>query len=110
LNPVVCLRGTGKGSAVAEERDFDERLATIARELVNEPDMQQPGAGEEAGQELGAVLHPFEAGFHQRGQLGDVVLGQVGQGPFETGPHRLDRVEHVHPARLRYADDDDGGG
>jgi hypothetical protein len=94
---------------VAEERDFDERLATIARELVNEPDMQQPGAGEEAGQELGAVLHPFEAGF-QRGQLGDVVLGQVGQGPFETGPHRLDRVEHVHPARLRYADDDDGGG
>jgi ANTAR domain/GAF domain len=26
---------------VAEERDFDERLAAIARELVNEPDMQQ---------------------------------------------------------------------
>jgi hypothetical protein len=48
---------------VAEERDFDERLATIARELVNEPDMQQPGAGEEAGQELGAVLHPFERVF-----------------------------------------------
>jgi hypothetical protein len=72
---------------VAEERNFDEQLATIARELVNEPDMQHPGAGEEAGQELGTVLHPFE-----------------------TGPHRLDRVEHVHPARLRYADDDDGGG
>jgi hypothetical protein len=28
------------GSAVAEERDFDERLAAIARELVHEPDMQ----------------------------------------------------------------------
>ena len=29
----------GRG-AVAEERDFDRRLAAIARELVNEPDMQ----------------------------------------------------------------------
>ena len=28
-----------EGSAVAEERDFDERLAAIARGLVHEPDM-----------------------------------------------------------------------
>jgi transcriptional regulator with GAF, ATPase, and Fis domain len=29
-----------EGSAVAEERDFDERLAAIARKLVNEPDVE----------------------------------------------------------------------
>jgi GAF domain-containing protein len=34
------VRAMGRGSAVAEERDFDERLAAIARELVHEPDMQ----------------------------------------------------------------------
>src|SRR3712207_7975 len=28
------------GASVPEQRDFDERLAAIARELVNEPDMQ----------------------------------------------------------------------
>src|ERR687886_1241353 len=33
-------RQTGEVAPVAEERDFDERLAAIARELVNEPDTQ----------------------------------------------------------------------
>jgi hypothetical protein len=38
------MASTGRGQAgevapVVEERDFDERLAAIARELVNEPDM-----------------------------------------------------------------------
>lgn len=44
----------------------------------------EPGAGEEAVQEAGPVLHPFEAGLHQRGELSDVVFGQVGQGPLEV--------------------------
>src|SRR3954464_7882094 len=41
----------------------------------------EPGTGEEAGQQPAAVLHPFQPGAHQRGQLGDGVLGQVGQRP-----------------------------
>jgi hypothetical protein len=39
----------------------------------------EAGTGQEADKEPGAVLHSLEAGFHQRGQLGDVVLGQIGQ-------------------------------
>src|SRR5258708_4035484 len=38
----------------------------------------QAGAGEEAFEEAGPVMHPFEPGLHQGGQLADVVLGQVG--------------------------------
>ena len=29
----------------------------------------------------------------ERGQLGEIALGQVGQGPFEVRPHQLGRVE-----------------
>ena len=37
------------------------------------------GLGEEALEEAGPVLHPPEPGLDQRGQLIDVVLGEVGQ-------------------------------
>src|SRR5512135_3746349 len=43
----------------------------------------EPGAGEEAGEQAGAVLHPLEAGLHQRGELGDGVLGEVRQGSLQ---------------------------
>ena len=49
----------------------------------------QAGAGEEAFEECGPVLHPPEPGFHQGGQLGEVAFGQVGQGSFQVRPHRL---------------------
>lgn len=35
----------------------------------------QPGAGEEAAEEAGPVLHPPEPGLDQRGQLAEVALG-----------------------------------
>jgi hypothetical protein len=44
----------------------------------------QAGAGEEVFEERGPVLHPFQPGLHQGGQLGDVALGQVGQGSFQV--------------------------
>jgi hypothetical protein len=47
------------------------------------------GPGQEAVEQAGPVLHPPEAGLHQGGQLTDVMLDQVGQGPLEMGPHRL---------------------
>lgn len=39
----------------------------------------QAGAGEEAFEEGGPVLHPFEPGLDQGGELGEVALGQVGE-------------------------------
>jgi len=39
----------------------------------------EPGAGEEAFEEAGPVLHPFEPGLGQGGELGEVAFGQVGQ-------------------------------
>jgi hypothetical protein len=39
VDSVVSLRAAENGSAVAGERDFGERLAAVARGLVNEPDM-----------------------------------------------------------------------
>jgi hypothetical protein len=47
------------------------------------------GAGEEAVQEAGLVLHPAEPGLDQRGQLGDVVLGRAGRGSFQMRPDLL---------------------
>jgi hypothetical protein len=44
----------------------------------------EPGAREEAAKQAGPVLHPFEPGLHQRGELGEVVLGEVGQRPLEV--------------------------
>lgn len=41
---------------------------------------------EEAVEEARPVLHPFEPGLDQGGELADVVLGRVAQGSFETGP------------------------
>jgi hypothetical protein len=42
----------------------------------------EPGAGEEAVEQAGAVLHPLKPGLDQRGELGEVAFGQVGQGSF----------------------------
>src|SRR6202040_3760210 len=53
----------------------------------------ESGLGEEALEEAGLVLHPPEPGLHQRGQLIDVVLDQVGQRPFQVRPDRLNRVQ-----------------
>lgn len=55
----------------------------------------QAGAGQEPVEEAGPVLHPFQAGFHQGSQLGQVAFGQVGQGPFQVGPDQFDRVEFM---------------
>ena len=44
----------------------------------------QAGAGEEAVEEAGPVLHPPEPGLDQRGELADVALGEVGQGALEV--------------------------
>jgi hypothetical protein len=41
------------------------------------------------------VLHPVEPGLDQGGQLAEVALGEVGQGPLEVRPHQFDRVEFV---------------
>src|SRR6266516_5077525 len=49
-------------------------------------------AGKEAVEEAGPVLHSFEPGLDQRGELREVALGQVGQGPFEVRPDRLSVV------------------
>jgi hypothetical protein len=50
----------------------------------------EPGAGEGPVEEAGPVLlHPFQPGLHQRGQLAEVAFGQVGQGPLEVRPHQL---------------------
>jgi hypothetical protein len=38
----------------------------------------EPGLGQEAVEEAGPVLHPPEPGLHQRSQLTEVLLGEVG--------------------------------
>ncbi len=55
----------------------------------------ESGAGEEAVEQAGPVLHPFEPGLDQGGELGEVAFGQVGQRPLEVRPDGLDRVELV---------------
>jgi hypothetical protein len=39
----------------------------------------EAGLGQEALEEAGSVLHQPQPGLDQRGQLADVVLGEVGQ-------------------------------
>jgi hypothetical protein len=56
----------------------------------------QAGAGKEAFEERGPVLHPPEPGLHQGGQLGEVASGQVCQGPFQMRPDWLSRFAIVH--------------
>ncbi|HEY1004420.1 MAG TPA: hypothetical protein VGD83_32760, partial [Streptosporangiaceae bacterium] len=43
----------------------------------------EAGLGQEALQEAWPVLHPPQPGLHQRGQLADVLLDQVGQRSFK---------------------------
>jgi hypothetical protein len=38
-------------------------------------------------------MHGFQPGVDQRGELGEVALGEVGQGPRQVRSERLDRVE-----------------
>src|SRR5262245_3196103 len=59
----------------------------------------EAGAGEEAAQQARAVLHPPQPGLDQRGELGEVAFGQVGQGSLEMGPDQLDRVQLVRVRR-----------
>jgi hypothetical protein len=56
----------------------------------------KPGAGEETFDERGPVLHPFEPGLDQGGELGEVAFGQVGQGPFQVRPHLLNLEPAAH--------------
>jgi hypothetical protein len=58
----------------------------------------ESGAGEEAVEEAGPVLHSLEPGLDQRGELAEVAFGQVGQGPLEVRPDRLNRLFIVRGA------------
>jgi hypothetical protein len=44
----------------------------------------EAGLGDEAVDEAGPVLHPFKPVLHQRGELGEAVFGEDGQGPFQV--------------------------
>src|SRR6266487_371723 len=46
----------------------------------------EAGAGEEAAEQAGPVLHTLEPGLDQAGELGEVAFSQVGQGSFQVGP------------------------
>jgi hypothetical protein len=59
----------------------------------------QAGAGEAAFEERERVLHPFQPGLRQGGELGEVALSEVGQGTLEVQPKRLDRVQVVRIRR-----------
>jgi hypothetical protein len=63
-------------------------LRPIALDILNcgviEGCEVEAGAGEEAAEQAGPVLHPPEPGLDQSGELGEVAFGQVGQGPFEV--------------------------
>jgi choline dehydrogenase len=63
--------------------DTDSRLKTEGE--------VQAGLGKEAVDQAGPVLHPFEPGLNQSGQLVEALLGQVGQRPFQAGPDPLHR-------------------
>jgi hypothetical protein len=52
----------------------------------------EPGAGEEAIEKAGLVLHPPEPGLGQRSELADAAFDEVGQGPLEVGPGSLSRL------------------
>jgi hypothetical protein len=49
----------------------------------------EAGLGGECLKEAGAALHQPDPGLHQRGQLIDVVLGEVGQRSLEVRSDRL---------------------
>ena len=61
---------------------FSASLGT-ARPSILEVTEVEAGLGEEALEEAGPVLHLPEPGLDQRGQLADVVLGEVGQRSFQ---------------------------
>jgi hypothetical protein len=53
----------------------------------------EAGLGQEAAEKARPVLHPPQPGLHQRGQLIDVMFGQVGQRSLQVRPDRLNRVQ-----------------
>src|SRR6266851_1156557 len=44
----------------------------------------EAGAGEEAAEQAGPVLHAPQPGLDQGGELGEIAFGQVGQGSFQV--------------------------
>jgi hypothetical protein len=56
-----------------------------------------PVLGQEAVEGAGPVLHQPEPGPDQRGQLMNVVLGEVGQRSFEVRPDWLAPSEYLIP-------------
>ena len=59
----------------------------------------EAGAGEEAAEQAGAVLHALEPGLDQGGELGEVAFGQAGRGTFPVRPDRFHRVQLVRTRR-----------
>lgn len=53
----------------------------------------RPGLGEKTVDDAGSILHASEPGLHQRGELVEAVLGEVGQGPFQVRPDAPDHAE-----------------
>ena len=60
----------------------------------------EAGLGQEAVEQARLVLHPPEPGLHQRGQLADVLLDQVGQRSLQNRPDAL--TDGTNGSRLRY--------
>jgi hypothetical protein len=55
-------------------------------------------------------MHGFQPGVDQRGELGEVALGEVGQGPRQVRSERLDRVELMCMRRELVRGQPGGGG
>ncbi|SRR6266536_1284549 len=69
----------------------------------------EPGLGEEAVEEAGPVLHPFEPGLHQRSEWPMLCLVRLARGRLEVQPHGLGRVEFGY-IRRELADGQPGPG
>jgi hypothetical protein len=77
---------------------------TIFNGGVTEGCEVEPNAGEEPVEEAGPVLHLLEPGLHQRGQLADFALGQVGQrrpGSVKGSPKGRHQAPLTGSGRLR---------
>lgn len=44
----------------------------------------ESGLGDEPFEEVRSVLHSFQSGLHQCGELVETVFGEVRQGPFQV--------------------------
>jgi hypothetical protein len=66
----------------------DRALKIINDERYTEV-RSRPVSEKKPVEEAGPALHLFKLGFHQGGELADVVLGEVGDRPSQVGPYRL---------------------